>query len=133
MKATDLRIGNIVTLAYEDFKPNVVLILEPGLVHLLNRLHPDDERDIEGIPITEGLLHEYKVPSNKIFLIQGTNVKIDVVQDIKPVWLHIKNLTFQLHFIHELQNIIHLISGREIIITLPFIQNYSYGNCKQVG
>ena len=60
MKSSDLRIGNIVAVCYEDkVTPDTVLILEPGVVHLASRNTPDSDRDIIGVPLHEEWLRKF--------------------------------------------------------------------------
>ena len=65
MKSSDLRIGNIVAVCYEDtVTPDTVLVLEPGVVHLSSRNHPDSDRDIIGIPLQEEWLRKFNFNYN---------------------------------------------------------------------
>ena len=67
MKSSDLRIGNIVAVCYEDVvTPDTVLLLEPGLVHLSKRKYADSDRDIIGVPLQEKWLRNLN--SNTILI-----------------------------------------------------------------
>ena len=61
MKSSDLRLGNIVAVCYEDrITPDTVLVLEPGVVHLSNRKNPDSDRDIICVTLKEEWLTKVK-------------------------------------------------------------------------
>ncbi|MDQ2720433.1 MAG: hypothetical protein M3Z26_11845 [Bacteroidota bacterium] len=60
MKSSDLRIGNIVAVCYEEkVIPDTVVVLEPGVVHLASRNNPDSDRDIIGVPLHEEWLKKF--------------------------------------------------------------------------
>ena len=60
MKSSELRLGNIVAVCYEEkVTPDTVVVLEPGVVHLSNRKNPDSDRDIIGIPLHEEWLRKF--------------------------------------------------------------------------
>jgi hypothetical protein len=68
MKASDLRLGNIVGVCYETpLVPEQVIVLEPDAVHLSNRKYPDSDRDIVGIPLSEKWLTDLKFRYNSAF------------------------------------------------------------------
>jgi hypothetical protein len=51
MNATELRLGNIVAAIDEPAKPDVVIVLEPGIVQLMSRSEEDDENNILSKPL----------------------------------------------------------------------------------
>lgn len=61
MKATHLRLGNIVALIDQPDKLDRVLILEPGLVHLMNRNQADNENNIIGSKVTKDLFDDVQI------------------------------------------------------------------------
>ena len=68
MKASDLRLGNIVGVCYEATTiPGEVVVLEPDVVHLSNRKNPDSDRDIVGIRLDEKWLAHFKFNYNASF------------------------------------------------------------------
>lgn len=113
MKASDLRIGNIVGVCYEDILiADQVIILEPGVVHLSSRKNADSDRDIVGVPLQEEWLrkfnfkynsHSDKWKLNKIIIkkIQSGNVNIWLVQS--------KTLQLKIAFVHQLQDLLHVL------------------------
>jgi hypothetical protein len=81
MKATNLRLGNIVALIDQPENPYRVLMLEPGLVHLMNRYEADDENNIIGVPMSKEILEKFQIPLNSWHLRGKTNkirIKIKV-------------------------------------------------------
>lgn len=58
IKTEELRIGNYITLVYDEVGPLKVEELQPGCVHLENRKYMDDERDITGIEINPSWLQK---------------------------------------------------------------------------
>ena len=113
MKSSDLRIGNIVSVCYEDVvTPDIVIILEPDTVHLSMRNHADSDRDIIGVPLQEEWLrkfnfkynsHSDKWKLNKISIkkIQSGTVNIWLVQS--------KTLQMKIAFVHQLQDLLHVL------------------------
>ena len=113
MKSSDLRIGNIVSVCYEDIViPDTVLVLEPGVVHLSNRKNPDSDRDIVGVPLQEEWLRKFNFKYNShsdewkfdeiiIKKIQRGNVNIWLVQS--------KTLQLKIAFVHQLQDLLHVL------------------------
>jgi len=113
MKSSDLRIGNIVSVCYEDVvTPDIVIILEPDTVHLSMRNHADSDRDIIGVPLHEEWLrkfnfkynsHSDKWKLNKIIIkkIQSGTVNIWLVQS--------KTLQMKIAFVHQLQDLLHVL------------------------
>ena len=72
MKASDLRLGNIVGVCYENLStPAEVIVLEPGVVHLSNRKYPDSDRDIVGIPLSENWIVMYSPSVSTEILMKG--------------------------------------------------------------
>jgi len=110
MKSSDLRIGNIVAVCYEDVvTPDTVLLLEPGLVHLSKREYADSDRDIIGVPLKEKWLRKFKFKYNshlgewalnKIIIKKSESEKTNT-------WL-IRSEKFKLEiaFVHQLQDIL---------------------------
>ena len=110
MKSSDLRIGNIVAVCYEDIViPDTVLVLEPGVVHLSSRNNPDSDRDIIGVPLEEEWLRKFNFKYNLhsdewtfdeiiIKKIQGEN---------ENSWLA-QSETFKkkIAFVHQLQDLL---------------------------
>jgi hypothetical protein len=112
MKATDFRIGNIVTVCYEDGKPDMVIIAEPGLIHLASRPHADDERDITGVPITFDKLSLLDFAKKS----KGIPFEIDMLEADKAILtVSIGNYIVSCRYWHELQNLFFLITGEELI------------------
>ena len=113
MKSSDLRIGNIVAVCYEDrATPDTVLVLEPGVVHLSNRKNPDSDRDIVGVPLQEEWLRKFNFKYNS----HSDEWKFDVII-IKKIqsgnvntWLfQSKTLLLNIEFVHQLQDLLHVL------------------------
>lgn len=115
MKATNLRLGNIVALIDQPGSPDRVLILEPGLVHLMNRNEADDERNISGVPVSEQVLAYYEIPVNCWHENETTKIFIDIPKDREQAILHCQGLRRRISFIHEIQNLVFDLTGEDLI------------------
>ena len=112
MKASDLRLGNIVGVCYETpLVPEQVIVLEPDAVHLSNRKYPDSDRDIVGIPLSENWLTDLKFRYNSAFEHWSNhNVVIWKTPDrAKPREVESKAGSWKISFVHELQNLLHIL------------------------
>ena len=98
MKSTMFRIGNIVTVCYEDTIPDTVLILEPGLVHLSRRLAADNENDIAGVRLTVNILESMQFEKTEKWEFQRTannkTIKVSLADRLKISWLFIDDHFF---------------------------------------
>jgi hypothetical protein len=115
MKATNLRLGNIVALVDQPESPDCVLILEPGLVHLMNRDQADDEKNIIGVPVSEQVLAQYEIPFNCWHENGTTKIFIDIPKDQEHAILHCQGIRRKICFIHEIQNLVFDLTGEDII------------------
>ena len=113
MKASDLRIGDIVSVWYEDkVIPDTVVILEPDVVHLSSRKYADSDRDIIGVPLQEEWLSkfnfEYDLHSdewtfNKIIVKKIQNEHVNI-------WLlRSENSKLKIAFVHQRQDLLHVL------------------------
>ena len=113
MKATDLRIGNIVAVCYDDiFIADEVIILEPGVVHLSNRKNPDSDRDIVGVPLQEEWLRKFNFKYNSHF--DEWRFDETIIKKIQSgkvnMWLvRSKTLQLKIAFVHQLQDLLHVL------------------------
>jgi hypothetical protein len=110
MKASDLRVGNIVSVCYEDdITPDTVLILEPHVVHLSNREFADSDRDIIGVPLSkEWLMHfNFNYQSKqRIWCRNGIIIRL-----LKNKWtVKWNSLNREIEFVHQLQDLLHFIA-----------------------
>ena len=113
MKASDLRIGNIVSVCYEnDIVPDTVIVLEPDVVHLSNRKYPDSDRDIIGVPLSTTWLKKFEFNYNPVLKnweCKNTLIK-KLSSDSKNYWeLQSKAGLLRISFVHELQNLLHVL------------------------
>ncbi len=115
MKATQLRLGNLVRLTTDPSCIDHVLILEPGQVHLESGKDYEEEGNITGVPLREGLLGRYGIPSNKWFYLGGVRVYVGIEQGRTHSMLHIDKWMFRIKYVHELQNIAFDMTGEELI------------------
>ena len=110
MKASDLRLGNIVSVCYEnDTMPDTVIVLEPDVVHLSNRDYPDSDRDIIGVPLQEKWLRIFKFKYN-FHSGEWTFDKI-IIKKIETAktntWLvQSEKFKLKIEFVHQLQDIL---------------------------
>lgn len=115
MKATQLRLGNIVALIDQPDKLDRVLILEPGLVHLMNRDQADDENNITGVIVNRDLLESLDIPTN-IWLLNGrAKIGITIKGGKEQITLQCGGIERIVYFLHEIQNIIFELTGEELI------------------
>lgn len=110
MKASDLRIGNIVSVCYEnEIVPDTVIVLEPDVVHLSNRKYPDSDRDIIGVPLSEEWLHKFHFTYHSkqmVWLRDEITIK-----KLTSKWVAKWNtLERKIEFVHQVQDLIHFIS-----------------------
>lgn len=115
MKATNLRLGNVVALVDRPESPDRVLILEPGLVHLMNRDEADDERNIIGVPVSEQVLAQYQIPFNCWHQSGTTKIFIDILQDQEQAILHCQEIRLKICFLHEIQNLVFDLTGEDLL------------------
>ena len=110
MKSSDLRIGNIVAVCYEDMiTPDTVLVLEPGVVHLSSRNNSDSDRDIIGVPLQEEWLSKFDFKYNlhsDEWTFNGIIIK-KMKNENADIWLA-QSETFKLkiEFVHQLQDLL---------------------------
>ncbi len=116
MKATQLRLGNIVRLQSDPELIDHVLILEPGLVHLESGTDYEDEGNVGEVPIREPLLSRFGIPAKNWFYLGGIRIYIGLVPGGNFALVHIGNWVGRIKYMHELQNIIHDITGQELIL-----------------
>lgn len=112
MKATELRLGNIVAAIDEPAKPDVVIVLEPGIVHLMSRSEEDDENNILGFPVTGELLSEHRIAEETI--VGGKSVRILRGAENGDFQLRVGESVFPFTYMHELQNLVHALCGEEL-------------------
>ena len=113
MKSSDLRIGDIVAVCYENIvTPDTVIVLEPGVVHLSSRNNPDSDRDIIGVPLQEEWLRKF----NFKYHFHSDEWRLDEVfikrhEKEIYIWL-VRFETFQtkILYVHQLQNILHVLA-----------------------
>lgn len=114
MKASDLRLGNIVGICYQTLlTADEVVVLEPDVVHLSHRKYPDSDRDIVGIPLCDNWLTHFKFSYN--VALSHWNYRDVVISRIpnttKPVWeVESKVASLKISFVHELQNLLHTLN-----------------------
>jgi hypothetical protein len=113
MKATELRLGNIVAAIDEPGKPDVVIVLEPGIIHLMSRTEADDENNIVGIPVTQELLSEYRIGEET--LLAGRPMRILQGTETGTFQLWMGDRTFIFRYMHELQNLVQAVCGEDLI------------------
>lgn len=111
MKSSDLRIGNIVSVCYENgVAPDTVIVLEPDVVHLSNREYPDSDRDIIGVPLNkEWLLHFGFVYHLELEIWCSGEI---VIRELPNNWIAKWNtLKKEIEFVHQLQDLLHFIGN----------------------
>lgn len=110
MKSSDLRIGNIVSVCYEnEILPDTVIVLEPDVVHLSNRKYPDNDRDIIGVPLSEEWLHQlhFIYHPRQIAWHRGEII----IKKLTNKWMAKWNtLKIEIEFVHQIQDLIHFTS-----------------------
>ena len=115
MKATQLRLGNLVRLSTDPACIDHVLILEPGQIHLESGREFVEEDNVSGVPIRESLLSSYGIPANTWFFLGGNRTYIGLTPGRLPALMHIDKWLFRVRYIHELQNIAYDVTGQDLI------------------
>jgi hypothetical protein len=115
MRSTDLRLGNIVAAIDEPFKPDYVVVLEPGLVYLMGREEADDEQNIIPVPVSSEMLATYDIPCEVTFSLSGHEVRICMQESRECATLILNGAHVDFHYLHEMQNLIHALCGEDII------------------
>lgn len=113
MRSTELRLGNIVAAIDEPGRPDHVIILEPGTVHLMNRAEADDELNIVPVNATPEALAAFEIPTDTSFSFSGKVVRIETAPS--GMVLHVEGKSFPFTGIHELQNLLMSTCGDDII------------------
>jgi hypothetical protein len=113
MKATELRLGNIVACIEEPGKPDVVILLEPGVVQLMNRSEEDDENNVIGVPLTSDLLSSYGIGEETH--VSGKALRILQGADSDHFLLRVGENMHPVRFVHELQNLVLALCGEDLI------------------
>jgi len=114
MKSSDLRIGNIVSVCYENqIVPDKVIVLEPDVVHLSQRQYPDNEHDIIGVPLDEQwLMHFFFRYEENLKVWQNKDIKISKINS--EYWsVQCGSLILKIKFVHHLQDVLHLLAIRD--------------------
>jgi hypothetical protein len=127
MKATQLRLGNIVGLTTDPEAIDHVLMLQPGLIHLESGTDFEEEGLIREVRVSAGLLARYGIPENNWFYLGGIRMYIALVPGSRKAQLHIGQLLFRCTWMHELQNLVHDHTGHELV-QHPHI-HAPYGGC----
>ena len=110
MKASDLRIGNIVSVCYEnDIIPDTVIVLEPGVVHLSKRQCPDSDRDIVGVPLNkEWLTHFSFIYHSELEVWYSGAI---IIKKQPNNWIAKSNtLNIEIEFVHQLQDLLQVLA-----------------------
>jgi len=115
MKATQLRLGNIVGLTADPQSIDHVLMLQPGLVHLESGTDFEEEGLIEGVPVSARMLDRFGIPENNWFYLGGMRIYIALLPGARSAQLHIEKRLFKFRYMHELQNLLFDHTGQEII------------------
>jgi len=120
MKATDLRLGNLVATVHRPDEPDFVLMLEPCLVQLLGDTLFQEEHDIIGVPIDASRLHRWGIPHREWFPMGLSKVYVSVLYPRSSVQVHVGRYLHKVTCLHELQNLLFDLTG-EHLITHPHI------------
>jgi len=113
MKSTELRLGNIVAAIDEPGRPDHVLILEPGTIHLMNRAEADDELNIIPVAATSETLAAFDIPTDSTFSFSGRQVRVDGADG--AMRLQVDQAIYPFTYVHELQNLLLATCGDDII------------------
>ena len=126
MKATELRLGNILSTVDDPGHRGAVLTLEPGLVHLVHREYADDENLLLGVPVTRSLLDQYHIPYGTWHQFGRERVYIDLPPNEEYAFLHAPGVVMRFEHLHELQNIMLEVCNHELI-TDPVVHHPFHG------
>jgi hypothetical protein len=113
MRSTELRLGNIVAAIDEPGRPDHVLILEPGTVHLMTRAEADDELNIIPVAATPETLAAFEIPTDNTFSFSGRQVRVTGGEG--TMLLQVDEASYPFTYVHELQNLLLATCGDDII------------------
>lgn len=121
IKSEDLRIGNYITLVYDEVGPLKVEELQPGCVHLENRAYMDDERDVIGVEVTPSwlekagfVLHSDKgVQEGEVWRKGSFFLESDHTDGIWHFSISGTYFKVSIKWVHQLQNLLALIKNLE--------------------
>lgn len=120
MKITKLRLGNLISLIYDPEKYDAVIALDHcGSVHMNNRDYPDEIRDIIGLELTETLLTKFDFET--YIYIKGREIRL-LFHGKRITVIIDDNINYEIKFVHELQNLVYINTGQELIDTMELLQ-----------
>lgn len=120
MKVTELRIGNIISLLYDPEKYGVVIALDHcGTVHVSNRDYPDEIRDVVGFELTQELLTKFGYET--YIYLKGREIRL-LFHGKRVTVIIDDHTTYEIKFVHELQNLVYINTGQELIDTMELLQ-----------
>lgn len=114
MNINDLRIGNMVGLAYNPGVITTIIALEfGGAVQVACNNYTDDIRDITGVQLDEQTLERFAIPVRVI----KDDIAIDI--NVKKDQVYMSGSLFKspiwVDYLHDLQNLIYRFTQIEII------------------
>ena len=132
MKATELRLGNILSTVDDPDHRGAVLSLEPGLVLLVHREYADDQNLLQAIPATRQILDQYHIPYNCWHQFGRERVFIELTPNDEYGFLHGPGVVVRFQYLHELQNLMLDICHYDLI-SHPFVHDPFHGNQTDEG
>lgn len=142
MKASELRIGNLVLDEHTGKECTVDAIDLYGVAFTEDKTYDDFQRTIEpvGIPLTQESLLTFGFEPNDVFMSMrlaldqlrsyGTRTFIVIAHD-GDVWIELidknkhrqypelQSYAFKCHYVHQLQNLYFALTGEELEIKVP--------------
>jgi hypothetical protein len=111
MKATELRIGNLVKIAGSNYEIEVLNVT--GSI-FLSSMGAQDIKKVTPIPLTEEWLLKFGFEKDNNFTWIGVGINIMQREGGFYIWLGADLL---LTTVHQLQNLYHALTGNELTIT----------------
>jgi hypothetical protein len=118
MKSTEFMLGNKVAFC-DDHEPDFIIAIEESMLHLSKRKLPDDERDIEGIPLTDWINKQTKGLKRVRILVTIKGIKLEFAikrsksKAILLLSLNRNSAEIILIYHHQLQNLLFVLTGQQ--------------------
>jgi len=112
-------LGNLVALC-DNNEADSIIAIEERMLHLSKRKLSDDERDIEGVPLTEWINGQTKgLTKRKIIIsVKGVRLEFTVKRSNRKAILLLSINRYStdiiLTYMHELQNLVFVLTGQKL-------------------
>lgn len=118
MKSTEFMLGNQVAFC-DNHEPDCIVAIEERMLHLSKRKLPDDDRDIEGIPLTDWIDKQTRGLTKVKILVTLKGIRLEFAvkrsQSKAILLLSINRYSADiiLTYFHQLQNLLFVLTGQQ--------------------